>query len=129
MTAAYGTSYYNLGIKYGVVPATVMPETPHSENTAQMMALIKEKLRREGYALRQAVNAAKGKRTKAVEQQKAAALNDIYRMLALCLGEPPVEFEWRYRNAGRRSGLQTLHTAGVLRRDYAGMTIRRRITS
>ena len=90
--------YYNLAGKYGVVPASVMPETPHSENTAQMLSLINEKLRREGYLLREAAGA---KRVKAetLTARKQAVLDDIYRMLALCLGEPPVSFEWRYRDA------------------------------
>lgn len=91
--------YYNIAGKYGVVPASVMPETPHSENTAQMIALINEKLRTEGYQLRETANGTDGKkRAKALAEQKAEALNDIYRILALCLGEPPVEFEWRYRD-------------------------------
>ena len=83
--------YYNIAGKYGVVPAQVMPETPHSENTAQMVALINEKLRAEGYRLREALAGTKGKaRAAVVKEHKDAALNDVYRMLALCLGEPPV---------------------------------------
>ena len=94
--------YYNIAGKYGVVPAQAMPETPHSENTAQMVALINEKLRSEGYRLREAVASAKGKaRAALVKERKEAALADVYRMLALCLGEPPAEFEWRFRD---RSG-------------------------
>ena len=91
--------YYNIAGKYGVVPAQVMPETPHSENTAQMVALINEKLRAEGYRLREALAGTKGKaRAAVVKEHKDAALNDVYRMLALCLGEPPVEFEGRFRD-------------------------------
>lgn len=91
--------YYNIAGKYGVVPAQVMPETPHSENTAQMVALINEKLRAEGYRLREALAGTKGKaRAAVVKEHKDAVLNDVYRMLALCLGEPPVEFEWRFRD-------------------------------
>ena len=63
-----------------------------------MLSLINEKLRREGYLLREAAGA---KRVKAetLTARKQAVLDDIYRMLALCLGEPPVSFEWRYRDA------------------------------
>lgn len=94
--------YYNVADKYGVVPASVMPETVHSENTPQMIALLNEKLRAEGYKLREMITAGgkKKENAKAVAAQKAAALNDIYRMLALCLGEPPVEFEWRFKDSG-----------------------------
>lgn len=88
--------YYNLASKYGVVPAEVMPETEHSENTGQLRSLINEKLRKEGYALREAAIA--GKKTSELTAQKKDALKDIYRMLALCLGEPPVNFAWRYKD-------------------------------
>lgn len=95
--------YYNIAEKYGVVPAVIMPETPHSNNTAQLMSLVNEKLRSEGYKLRQAAATAKGKKgASELQEQKTAALNDIYRILALCLGEPPVEFEWRYRDGDGR---------------------------
>lgn len=92
-------NYFNAAVKYGVVPANAMPETKHSENTSQMISLINEKLRADGYRLREA--AAKGgkKQTQAVEAMKAQTLNDVYRMLALCLGEPPVSFEWRFKDS------------------------------
>ena len=88
--------YYNLASKYGVVPAEVMPETEHSDNTSQLRSLINEKLRKEGYALRESALA--GKKANELAVQKKAALKDIYRMLALCLGEPPVEFAWRFKD-------------------------------
>lgn len=88
--------YYNLAHKYGVVPQSVMPETEHSNNTSQMRSLLNEKLRREGWLLREA--AAKGAKEKDLRTQKNEALKDVYRILSLCLGEPPVEFTWRYRD-------------------------------
>lgn len=96
--------YYNLAHKYGVVPQSVMPETEHSNNTSQMRALLNEKLRREGWMLREA--AAKGKKEKELRIQKTEALKDIYRMLSICLGEPPTEFTWRYRD--RQGNIQQL---------------------
>ncbi|MCR9010704.1 aminopeptidase C [Gabonibacter chumensis] len=86
--------YYNLGEKYGVVPKSVMPETAHSDNTAAMGSLINERLRKGGYTLREM--AAQGKKAKALETEKISILKDIYRILALCLGEPPTQFTWRY---------------------------------
>lgn len=87
-------SYYNLAVKYGVVPQSVMPETAHSNNTSAMTSLIKERLRKGGYQLREMI-AAKEKEA-AVRTEKITILKDIYRILALCLGEPPVQFTWRY---------------------------------
>lgn len=111
--------YYNIAGKYGVVPAQAMPETPHSENTAQMIALINEKLRADGYRLREAVAGKKGRaRTEAVKACRDASLNDVYRMLALCLGEPPTEFEWRFRD---RSG-------AIVSKTYTPLEFYREIT-
>jgi bleomycin hydrolase len=88
--------YYNAAEKYGVVPDAVMPETEHSNNTSQMTSLINEKLRREGYNLREL--ASNGKKEKDLRIEKKNVLKDVYRILALCLGEPPTQFTWRYKN-------------------------------
>jgi len=88
--------YYNAALKYGVVPKDVMPETEHSNNTSQMISLIKEKLRADGYNLRELAVA--GKKENDLRKVKENTLKDIYRILALCLGEPPVDFTWRYKD-------------------------------
>lgn len=88
--------YYNLALKYGVVPEEVMPETEHSSSTSQMILLIREKLRREGYIIREMAN--KGKNENDLRTYKQEAMKDVYRILALCLGEPPTKFTWRYKN-------------------------------
>lgn len=87
--------YYNAAKKYGVVPQDVMPETAHSNNTAQLLSLVNEKLRLGGYTLREF--AANGKKEKELRAEKKNVLKDVYRILALCLGEPPHQFTWRYK--------------------------------
>lgn len=87
--------FYNAAEKYGVVPDIVMPETAHSNNTNQMISLINEKLRTGGYHIRQTAN---GKKEKDLRQEKQAILKDVYRMLSLCLGEPPTQFTWRFKD-------------------------------
>ena len=94
-------------MKYGVVPSEAMPETFSSNNTSQMAMLLKLKLREDGLRLRDAYSAAVDKnlsgRKKAsaiaeadrkLARMKTDMLSEIYKMLVLCLGEPPVEFEW-----------------------------------
>lgn len=88
--------YYNAAKKYGVVPQEVMPETAHSNNTGQMVSLINEKLRLGGFTLREM--AENGKKTKDLRVEKNNILKDVYRILALCLGEPPHHFTWRYKD-------------------------------
>lgn len=98
--------FYNIGEKYGVVPAEIMPETEHSDNTSQMVSILNERLRAGGYQLREMCAA--GAKIAAVRTQKVEILKDIYRILALCLGEPPAEFTWRYKdNDGK---VQTVKT-------------------
>ena len=95
--------FYNVVEKYGIVPASVMPETANSNNTSQMLSILSERLRKAGYEIREA-SAVPAKGKKAVAQRadkvfaiKMAALKDVYRVLALCLSEPPAEFTWRYQ--------------------------------
>lgn len=88
--------YYNLAEKYGVVPQEVMLETAHSNNTSQMISIINERLRQGGYSIRQLSE--KGYTSKKLRTEKNTILNDVYRILALCLGEPPTEFTWRYKD-------------------------------
>ncbi len=86
------TGVSNLITKYGLVPAEAMPETYQANNTSQMAMLIKLKLREDGLDLREA--AANGASAKKLQAMKVEQLSEIYRMLALCLGEPVKEFEW-----------------------------------
>lgn len=88
--------YYNVAEKYGVVPQEVMPETAHSDNTSQMLGILKEKLRYGGYEIRE--KAAAGGTVADLRASKTATMKDIYRILTLCLGEPPHTFTWRYKD-------------------------------
>ena len=103
------TGVSNLITKYGLVPSEAMPETFQSENTSQMATLLKLKLREDGLALRQTYEEGRariGKRPKKdvekgfqeldlqLREMKVKQLSEIYRFLTLCLGEPPMEFEW-----------------------------------
>lgn len=88
-------SFLNVADKYGVVPDTVMPETAHSDNTSMLTSFLNEYLRKEGYALREMISG--GASVKKAREYKIEAMKGVYRMLALCLGEPPAEFTWRYR--------------------------------
>jgi bleomycin hydrolase len=88
--------YYNAAVKYGVAPQSVMPETAHSDNTSQMISLLNELLRGGGYRLRGLAEA--NTKNAGLQTEKKQILSDVYRILALCLGEPPVTFSWRYKD-------------------------------
>jgi len=87
-------SFVNLVNKYGLVPKDVMPETNSSENTRTMVKFIVTKLREDGLDLRQMIADKKSKSE--IETRRVEMLKDVYRMLALNLGNPPEQFRWRY---------------------------------
>ena len=84
------TGVANLVMKYGVVPANVMPETLSANNTSAMATQLKTLLRRDGLKLRELP-------ARELQQAKTQLLKDVYHVLALCLGVPPTEFEWKGR--------------------------------
>lgn len=93
-------NFVNLAKKYGMIPKEAMEETNSSENTAWMIKLINTKLREDALELRGMV-AAKADQ-KLMAARKIQMLSEVYRMLALNLGEPPAEFQWRYKNKDKK---------------------------
>ena len=96
--------FIDVAEKYGVVPADVMPETEFSNGTANMRKILNEKLRDGAWTLRQL--AAGGAKEKALRKEKVEIMKQVYRILALCLGEPPAAFTWRYKD--RDGKVQTI---------------------
>ncbi|MBU0486370.1 MAG: C1 family peptidase [Bacteroidetes bacterium] len=88
------TGVVNIIEKYGVVPADVMPETYHSENTSMLSRLLSRLLRGDGLELRDL--AKKGKKTEDLRKEKIRMLTDVYRVLVVTLGQPVENFSWRY---------------------------------
>ena len=86
------TGVANLVMKYGVVPSDIMPETLNANSTSAMRTQIATKLREDGLKLREA-------KPKDCQALKTEMLKEIYRMLVLCLGEPPTEFEYTMRDS------------------------------
>ena len=106
------TGVANLVTKYGVVPADAMPETFVSNSTSQMAGHLKTLLRQDGIELRNmaAEGAAANAKLKGAKARKAAEaleaglqarktemLKEVYHVLAICLGVPPTEVEWKGR--------------------------------
>jgi len=93
-------NFVNLAKKYGIVPKEAMGETNSSENTGWMTKLINTKLREDALELREMV-AGKADQKK-LAARKLEMLSEIYRMLALNLGEPPTEFQWRFKTKDKK---------------------------
>jgi bleomycin hydrolase len=88
------SSFTNLVTKYGLVPSSIVPETHNSENTSYMRRMLNRKLREFALELRE-MNT-KGDNYKSIEKRKIEMMSVVYKMLALNLGEPPTEFNYRF---------------------------------
>ncbi|HBO44476.1 MAG TPA: hypothetical protein DD670_11190 [Planctomycetaceae bacterium] len=80
--------------KHGVVPRSIMPETALSQNTAVMNSVLERVLRIDAAKLR--AMAAEKKSVEELRKAKERMLADIYRILVLNYGEPPVKFTYRF---------------------------------
>ncbi len=88
----------NLVKKYGVVPKSAMPESAVSSATRDMNRVVTELLRTDAVLLRRM--AAQGRQREALEAEKRRMVGEVYRILVICLGEPPrtVDLEVRDKN-------------------------------
>jgi bleomycin hydrolase len=102
------SSFTNLVTKYGLVPASIMPETHNSENTSYMRRMINRKLRE--FALELRAIHEKGEKDKAIQDRKIEMMSVIYKMLALNLGEPPLEFKYRFVSKDKTIGETKTYT-------------------
>ena len=82
----------DLVAKYGLAPMTAMPETYASSNTKDMNKLLKKRLRKAASQIRLVADF----KTQSKIYQKT--MGDVYRILALALGEPPQSFKWQYED-------------------------------
>ena len=97
----------NLIEKYGVVPKTAYPESKASSGSREMDMTLTEKLREDACILRKLHKEGKG--LDELRAHKTRMLGEIYRLLCICLGEPPKTFTFEYRdkdnNFHREEGL------------------------
>ncbi len=115
------TGVVDLISKYGVVPADVMPESYQANNTSMMSKLLRRKLRENGVELRKMIS--DGAKEATIQEKKVKMLSVIYQILALSLGQPPAEFQWRYKTSdGILSQLKT-YTPTSFYEEYVGVDL------
>lgn len=83
--------------KYGVVPKSVMPESYNSSKSSELNSTLNLKLRKDAVDLRELVNS--NASSEEVASFKEKKLAEIYRILVYTLGEPPVKFDFEYRDS------------------------------
>ncbi|HEX4263783.1 MAG TPA: C1 family peptidase [Verrucomicrobiae bacterium] len=82
--------------KYGAVPESVMPDDYSASHTDEMAALLATRLHKAVIEIRQHADADMPE----LRKLKMSALQDVYKILELCLGKPPQTFDWRYEIKG-----------------------------
>ncbi len=78
--------------KWGIVPKEAMPDTACTRDTKYLNETLGELLIHDAAVLRRRF--AEGATSEELEQEKAAMLADVHRMLCCCLGEPPLRFDF-----------------------------------
>ncbi|KAK3673087.1 bleomycin hydrolase [Recurvomyces mirabilis] len=87
----------NLVSKYGIVPQTVYPDSWNAMNSSTMDRLVTTKLREDGLKLRKMKKG--GASVAQIADAKEVMMQDVVRILTLCLGPPPCKdekFTWEY---------------------------------
>ena len=107
--------------KYGVVPKTAYPESKSSSASREMDATLTEKLREDACILRKLHG--EGQTLDALRTRKAEMLNEVYRLLCICLGEPPKTFAFEYRDADDHFHRETGLTPKRFFEKYVGVDL------
>ena len=82
--------------KYGLVPKSAYPETTLSSTSRELNSCLTEKLREYACILRE--RHAAGESAEVLRETKAAMMEEVYRILCICLGKPPKSFDFAYRD-------------------------------
>ncbi len=89
--------FANLIDKYGVVPASAMPETRSTKTSRMMDRIITYQLREFAAELRDMSD--KGASVEKLRKKKEEYLMEVYHILTYHLGTPPTEFTYRYKSS------------------------------
>lgn len=82
--------------KYGIVPLNVMPNTAESLNYKKLWYLYKEKVKQDVIYLLEYKKKENNKSK--LEEMKLKFLQENYIFLSKILGEPPIQFDYEYKN-------------------------------
>lgn len=90
--------FKNLVKKYGIVPKVCMDESYSSSSSYEMDSVLKYILTKDVSILREEYRA--GKTMEELSKMKEEMLSEIYRILAISLGEPVEKFSFKYIKNG-----------------------------
>ena len=85
--------------KYGVVPSYAMPESFNANDTTGFATALGDKMKKDALVLRKLKQ---GGKDDEIEKTREKFLNEIYRMTAIAVGEPPKKFDLEYRDDDKK---------------------------
>ncbi|XP_059511214.1 bleomycin hydrolase isoform X2 [Stegostoma tigrinum] len=86
----------NLVEKHGVMPKKCFPESYSSEASKAMNDVLNHKLREYCYHLRKMVK--NGSSNEELSVEKDNMIEEVFRIVNICLGTPPETFTWEFRD-------------------------------
>lgn len=86
----------NIVEKYGVVPKKCYPESHTTEATRRMNDILNHKMREFCIRLRNLVHS--GATKEEISTTQDAMMEEVFRVVCICLGNPPETFTWEYRD-------------------------------
>ena len=93
----------NLVSKYGIVPQSLYPDSWNAKSSGIMDRLLTTKLRESALALRKYVSSRKDQSE--IAAKKEEMMQDVVRILTLCLGPPPSadeKFTWEFYDSSHK---------------------------
>ncbi|XP_077995432.1 bleomycin hydrolase-like [Glandiceps talaboti] len=98
----------NLIEKHGVIPKKCFPEAHSADASTRLHRMMKCKLRE--YALRLRLLIEDGRSDQEIQSEINRSMEEIYRMVAICLGSPPDTITWEYHDKNK-----TYHKVGPIK--------------
>lgn len=109
----------NLIRKYGLIPKSVMPDTFNRENTRYLNEILYYKLRYAAANLRKMAKS--GKSVEILRKKKLEYLDEIYRILCICLGQPPEKFNFGFKDEEKKFNRETQITPVEFYKKYVDL--------
>uniref|UniRef100_A0A4W3IPA9 Bleomycin hydrolase n=1 Tax=Callorhinchus milii TaxID=7868 RepID=A0A4W3IPA9_CALMI len=82
--------------KHGIIPKKLFPESHSSEASRHMNDVLNHKLREYCFRLRKMVKS--GSSDEQLSEEKDKMIEEVFRVVNICLGTPPATFTWEYRD-------------------------------
>ncbi|AVI93368.1 Aminopeptidase E [Oenococcus oeni] len=102
--------------KYGLMPASAMPESYNTNKTDEFAEVMDKKLRKDALAIRKLV--ANGATKEKIEASENEMLAEVYRIAAYSFGEPPKKFDLEYRDDNKKYHREAKLTAKKFYKEY-----------